>query len=162
MMVALALSALLTAAALAASGRLWRADAVGYQVEEGRFLRDRLGRLLETDFEQAERCRCDGNTIQLQSHAALEVKALERDHVPALVTYQIRSIGGRTWLVRSQQVGQAAPFAELVCPDMKGLSMKVAGGAEIKDWKQLPASVTVGVQPSAGEISIWEYTFRVR
>ena len=159
-MVALAISAVLAAAALAASGRLWRADASGRRVQEGRFLRDRVGRLLEGDFMHAERCRCDGNVIQLLTHDALEVKALERDHVPAIVTYQIRSVGGRIWLTRSQQVGQAAPFTELVCPDAKGLSMRVTGGAQIKDWKQLPASVTVAVQPSAGEVV--EYTFRTR
>ena len=60
MMVALAISAILTAAALAASGRLWRADAAGRHVEEGRFLRYSLGRLLEADFAEAERCRREG------------------------------------------------------------------------------------------------------
>jgi len=160
MLVALALSALLTAAALSASGTLWRSDSVGRRVEEGRSLREGIGRLLEADFAHAERCRCDGNTVQLLAHTALEAKALERDHVPAAVTYQVKSMGGRNWLIRTQQVGQAAPFAELVASGVKGLSLKATDGGEIKDWKQLPAAVTIGVQPAVGENM--EYTFRTR
>jgi hypothetical protein len=160
MMVALAISAALTAAALAASGHLWRDEAAGRSREEKDSVREGLGSLLERDFIHAERSRREANAISLRTHTSLDVKSLERDYVPATISYQVRQIGGQLWLVRVQQVAQAAPFMELVAPDVRSVSIKETGGAETADWRQMPAATTVVATMMDGRTL--EYTFRTK
>jgi hypothetical protein len=67
--------------------------------------------------------------VALGGHAALARAALEVAHRPARVTYAVRTIGRRQWLVREQADADGGRWAELVCDGVQSFRVSPQSAA---------------------------------
>jgi type II secretory pathway component PulJ len=167
--VALAILAMLAVATLRAVTHLARSqrrqDAHARATERGK----PLEALLEADLLHAERIRLAdrGGGFEVEGLAQLEPETLHLAHRPAVVRYELREAGGRTWLVRIQQCGGEKPRAELVTGGVHSMAATLEGGGGREDekkandkWVARPERVTVTVHYEDGETHTVQFVER--
>ncbi len=147
---ALAIVSMLTVAALRVATRLSRTGAFIRRRGEASALEIGLENLLASDILHADRYVNTRGGLSLETHASLEAATLEVRHIPGRVTYEVRTIDGRMWLVRVQQVGNGPQHAELICAGVSGVNLigggkrSFAGGRAA--WRAAPSPTMVRVQ----------------
>ena len=99
--------------------------------------------ILEGDIAHTKRFRKTAKGFALQMMAAIDVKTLELRHLPAVVTYEVREIGTRPWLVREQQSEHCGRMVELLCADVKRLDLSPAAP---DTWELSPGSMSVKIE----------------
>lgn len=156
MMVALSIAAVLLAGTLTVTARLPRSQGRLHQRSERSSVTEALSRLLCLDVLQADQVRLSPNSVELRTHATLS-PAGEVRHVPGLVTYGLRDLGGRTWLYRQQQCADGKASMALVCSGITGLEMPLPPTADsqpadtAEGWRSLPDDPRINLTWSDGE-----------
>lgn len=147
MSVALALSSALLLAALSFTSRLGRAAKADRRLDKTA-QRDRvLAEVLEHDLRDALQVRQQEQKWQLRCQSRLVPETLDRVHLPSLVTYRLRTLNGKPWLVREQQLS----------PDQESMVLLVAEGIDemtlLSDrepvgsqWKDYPKRLEIAVR----------------
>lgn len=147
---ALAIVSMLTVAALRVATRLSRTGAFIRRRAEASALEIGLENLFASDILHADRYVNTGEGLSLETHASLEAGTLEVRHIPGRVTYEVRTIDGRKWLVRVQQVGDGPRHAELICAGVSGVNL-IGGGRRSSAagrtvWRAVTSPTVVRVQ----------------
>ncbi len=154
LMATLAIAGALTAAALSVAANLARVEAAEQRRYEGPSLAGPLRAMLGEDILHAKRYRVsEAGAVQLETFCSLDGETMAREHSPATVTYEVRQIGRRLWLLRGQQrlgaAGENARTNELLCPGVESIALAAegdSGGAVTAgQWKAMPSAVTVTV-----------------
>ena len=122
--------------------------------------------LLRRDMTNASKVTFTADGMTLTGHAALDQATLEFRHEPVTVVYGLSVIDGRRWLVRRQSpragLSHAAPWAELICPDVAGFSVRRVTGLPgatqstlipLGTPEDIPAAVTVSLTGSDGAVT---------
>jgi len=153
LMVTLAITAILVTAALGAITTLTRLDKADQARDEATSIAPRVRTVLETDLTHAKRFATRDSGFVLQTVAAVKADSMELEHLPTTVTYTVRQVAGRQWLVRSQrsEIGSDC-FTELVAPDISGI--QIASEADRnrakQRWQALGPKTTVTVTFDTG------------
>jgi hypothetical protein len=84
-------------------------------------------RQIEWDLNSAVVFRQDDHGLVLAGYDSLDPATLSPNHLPVTVTYSLRTIGSRVWLVREQtSLDPLSPqlnFSEPVCGDVKAFTI---------------------------------------
>jgi hypothetical protein len=168
-MAALVIAAMLLTATMSVIGGLWRANAAD-QLQHQTLTRSAgIQSLVTTDLLNATDFLVTGQQCKLKTYHLLDESALAPQRVPATVTYTIRSVGGRNWLVRAQQPEvQGNATTELVCSGVQSVAMapvvtdKSAEPAASDQFQVMPAGMNVAVKfdtPGRGPLlwTVWRY-----
>ena len=162
---ALAISAMLAAATLSVATTLARREATSRRDADAAFLDERLADLLERDLVQAEGYQPLAGGFALRSHGGLDAKTLETDHVPATVTYEVRTGDPQGLLVRRQESSLQPTVTELVAAGVKAIRLAPAGkqaAATPAELKGMPAAVAVTVEYLEAGRPSSQWTVRTR
>ena len=103
LVVALAITTMLAVAALQVVSTLARTERVASAAEETDALGDSLRLLLVGDLLNADRTRETAGGFTIRTHTYLAPGAAAPQHLPSLVTYEVRKVGQRSCLFRRQQ-----------------------------------------------------------
>jgi len=137
------------AGALAAVRSLARSERISKELNGPSSELAPLEALLRMDVLHCREYRKAGKGLELKTWASLEAKALELEHLRATVKYEIRQIGARPWLLRTQETGIRKPLRELVLPDVLSIDLREAGAKEEPptEWTEMPrrAAVTLAL-----------------
>ena len=163
LMVALAIVAMLTAAALAVATNLARSGRLADKTASQDSLEQSLAGVLEADLAHATRFRNTTKGVEIQTYLHLGPADMETSHLPVTAVYQLRQAGGQMLLVRVQKQSETDDFAELVCSGVAGLAIRAAGGAPSgspgtdankpivgEQWQTMPKAVIVMVKGEDG------------
>ena len=142
---ALAITALLAVGVLEVITACTRGDRLDRRWQTSVQRQAALAELLTTDLSHARRVMKTAMGFQLDSRAALDAQTMELEHLPSTVVYEVRKIGSRTWLSRTQQLTDQAPSRELVAAGPKTLEIAAVGGRDLPAgrWTSMPEAVTV-------------------
>ena len=148
LMVTLAIVALLTMAALATVTTLARSQTVRQRTDVAATRQQHLERLLAEDFRHVTGFRLVPGGFELDSQAVLDPTTLERRHLGAVVGYEVRQIGQRPWLVRTQRSDAGGDSTEPVCPAVRAVAIRVPRKPDIppEAWQKLPVSADVSFE----------------
>ena len=168
---AIAITGLLMAGALTAVGNLARRHR---SAEAARAPSSRLAaaeQLLRLDVLHAKRYRKADEALAFETRSALESKQWDLEHIRCQVTYEIREIDGRKWLLRVQDGASGKRLVELVAPDVSSVELKeldAADAAKAADWTEVPdrSAVTLTTAGDGDGVGIGKspaaHTFIVR
>jgi len=154
LMATLAIAGVLTAAALSVAANLARVEAAEQRRYEGPSLAGPLRAALGEDILRAKRYRVsEAGAVQLETFCSLDGETMAREHLLSTVTYEVRQLGRRRWLLRGQRrggaAGENARTDELLCPGVQSITMDAEGDsggtATAGQWKAMPPAVTVTV-----------------
>lgn len=90
----------------------WQADLVG---------------AIRWDLINAKTVTSEGNQLTVQGHGSLDRATLSPRHGPTEVSYLVRRISGRNWLVRREKPADSAAWTAMVCPDIERFEIRAAG-----------------------------------
>ena len=157
--VAMAIAGLLMAGVLGAVRALARDGMATALPHDQAVTEAGLRNVLEADIMHARRYRATQKGFELETTCALDPATMEIDHVPAVVAYEIRQAGKRTWLVRSQTSGIQKSQIELVLADVKAIAIRQSPEATSQDasvsdqtpveagrWRPVPTGLAVTVE----------------
>ena len=106
LMLATVLSVMLMVGVMGVVGQIRHSAAIGPSTSQSSALDEALDawvRLLREDLNQTTQpVTSKSNELALIALGGLDAGRLERTHRPACIVYRLASIGGRSWLVRSQ------------------------------------------------------------
>jgi prepilin-type N-terminal cleavage/methylation domain-containing protein len=145
LMVALAISTMIAAAALAVAANLPRTLAAQQRQGEPDLRAERLRALLDNDLAHSYRFRVTPAGVELEADVLLDARTLAPEHVKSILTYEVRTIGETPWLVRTQRAPEGKRTAELVCGRVHSLSVAPLGQVHAPDkdgWTDLPEAMT--------------------
>ena len=147
MLVALVITTLLAVAALRVVTTLARTEKVAQAAGEGDYLRAAIERTLATDILGADHFRETAGGFAVRTRVSLKAGTLAPEHLPSIVTYEVRKVGERQHLVRRQQTLAEAESVDLVAADVRGIRIAVDGEAraDAEGWKELTAAAIVTV-----------------
>ncbi len=156
LLVATALTALLMVAILHVISALGRSNAALARQENTGWRTDLLD-ALRHDLSSATTAGFRHNAVILSGHGALDRSSLVRTQEPVTVIYGVAQIHGRPWLVRTQSPrgGSAqAPWAELMCADVKSFSVQVPGARSPADEGEeaIPPVVSIIVESASDTV----------
>jgi prepilin-type N-terminal cleavage/methylation domain-containing protein len=154
LMVALVISGMLLTATMSVIGGLWRANARDQSQHEASARSFGIQTLMTNDMLNATEYLVTGQQCQLKTHYLLDESALAPQRVPATVSYQVRTVGGHNWLVRSQQpevLGKR--MDELVCSGVQSVTMK-AVAADNADSAAAPPPDTFQPMPAGMNVQV--------
>jgi len=141
----LTIVSILSVAAMRVTIRISRADRVEQARDSISELTPRLNELLRMDAVHATGYRTSREGFELQSLSALDYDSLRLSHLPATVRYKVRSIGGVSWLVRTQS-GRGGVLNELVCPGVSRVALDSPDRDDKSDeFKPTPQTMTIVV-----------------
>jgi prepilin-type N-terminal cleavage/methylation domain-containing protein len=147
-LVSLAVVAMLVVAALAVSTSLARSELVIRKKAAGpENLQAALDAMIGTDMQHAHHYRTASGGFSFQTHAHLAAGSLALEHLPAVVTYEVRSVGERQCLVRTQEASGEAARTELVAMGVRSVRFQPAkkpGGTS--EWKAVSGTCLVAVE----------------
>jgi hypothetical protein len=164
LLAATALTALLMVAVLHVVGTLGASRAALVRQADAGAWRSDLLDTLRRDLTNAAQVTFAKDGVTLTGHGALDPVTLEFGHEPVTVVYRLATIHDRRWLVRRQAprdgLSTQAAWAELLCPDVIGFTIRPAGGLGIVpiDPAQggakaaMPAVVTVVLEGANGQV----------
>ena len=180
-MVALAIAAMLSMAAMAVVANLARSQAASKRTEGAAFMKTGLRRLLATDVDHADRYRVLPNGIELHSRAAIDPASLEVRHFESVIGYKTIELGADVWLVREQQSEMSGMLTELASKGVKTISIEpinqdntplpnnMRGPATrsvgifrpqgLGEWSPMPQGVRVTLELSGSGSEPMEYRF---
>ncbi len=143
----LAIVGMLTAACLRVVVSLSRSAALMESRHGAATLEAGLAKLLAADVLHAERYMAlkDGQQLALQTRARLERETLKLRHLPCQVTYEVRQVAGRNYLLRRQQMPNQRDWIELVCRDAARIELICLGEKRLarESWRAMPKTATV-------------------
>jgi len=151
MLVALVITTLLAVAALRVVTTLARTEKVAQAIGEGNYLKNAIERTIAADVLGADHFReTAGGTaggFALRTRLSLKAGTLAPEHLPSIVTYEVRMVGERPCLVRRQQTLAEAESVDLVATDVRGIRIAAEGPsrADAEGWKELTTAATVTV-----------------
>jgi len=150
LMLALALTGVLSAAILRAVTGLARDPALRAPVGEEVLLAGRLRELLTGDVASAGSWRATEAGFALRTNVSLDARTLRVAHLPAEVRYEVRRIAGHNWLVRVQECPYQPAFAELACRGVRSVRMVLPGRGKGPSapgaWKPMGEAATVRIE----------------
>ena len=143
----LAITSLLLTAALRVSTHLARAEVLSRHARKDRWSEARLRDLVTRDVAGAAAYQEGRDGLVLWTTACLDSKTLELEHLPAKVTYGVRAVGGRPWLVRRQESEWHPPLTELVGRGVRAVRLRAKDedAPSAGERKALPVAVKVTV-----------------
>lgn len=129
LMAALAIASMLTVATFSTVGSLLRARKVG----EGALDRSPQSAawrpVLSRDLLNATEYTATGAGFALRTHAWLDRRTLDSACLDSSVAYEVRRVGERNWLVRTQRSQFGGDFADIVCPDVASIRLAAPSDA---------------------------------
>jgi hypothetical protein len=150
LVVALAITTMLAVAALQVVSTLARTERVASAAEETDALGSSLRQLLSGDLLNADRTREAGDGFTIRTHTYLAPGGAAPQHLPSLVTYEVRKVGRRSCLFRRQQCLVEPETSELVAAGVQAVRITSTGGNTVDDWRGLAQVVTVTVDFEKG------------
>lgn len=148
LMVAMALTGVLAAAALRVAGGLLRSSKPGRNASQRSVVENDLRSVLALDIAHAERYRPDKAGLYVKTRSRLSSDTLELRHLPTRVSYSVRKVGERHWLIRTQHGASGEQRTDLVCSGVRSVRMveRPAGpGPVMGQWKTLDPEAAVRV-----------------
>jgi type II secretory pathway component PulJ len=157
MVLATALAASVMVALLGVLARVARRQERAPQRDGSETVEEPLLALIETDLLNADAIKPDQNGFSVKGLCRLDRASKRISHLPAVVTYQVREAGGRSWLVRRQTSPDAGAEpreeSDLVCLGVekltlagKGGPLQPAAGRRIpQGWVAVPRAVILAV-----------------
>lgn len=148
LMASLVIVTMLVVAALAATTAMARSELALRRIDEAtEGPAPGLAALLETDLVHAHHWRPLEDGFAIQTNVRLSVGTLRLEHVPSVVTYEVRRIDGRPHLVRVQETAPEPPRTELVAVGAGRVTL--APDKDIRPnalgWKAIGGGCTVRV-----------------
>jgi hypothetical protein len=140
----------LAVAALQVVSTLARTERVASAAEETDALGDSLRLLLVGDLLNADRTRETAGGFTIRTHTYLAPGAAAPQHLPSLVTYEVRKVGQRSCLFRRQQCLAEAETSDLVATGIQAVKLAGTGKSTVDDWRGLAPVVTVTVEFTKG------------
>jgi len=161
-MLTLVIVSILTVAAMRVTINISRAHALEQTRDRASALEPRLDELLRMDTGHADGWRHTSDGFELRSLSAIDRDSLRLAHLPVTVRYEVRQIGGVSWLVR-RQGRQGKIFNELVCSGVSdvGLDSLVADG-EPEKFNDMPQTMTIVVKFKKHGNSPLKFTYRTK
>jgi prepilin-type N-terminal cleavage/methylation domain-containing protein len=150
LVVAMAITTLLAVAALQVVGALARTERVASAAEETDSLGASLRLLLAGDLLGADRTRETGGGFTIRTHTYLAPGGGAPQHLPSLVTYEVRQVGQRSCLFRRQQCLVEPETCELVATGVQAIKIAATGTTTADGWRGLAQVVTVTLEFSKG------------
>jgi len=165
LLAALAIVAMLTSACLAVVCRLnaARGRLDSRQAGAGE-LPDRLVELLRVDIIHARQYRLVPGGFEFAGLSAIEPGSMNRRHLPAEVNYQVVTLAGDCWLVRTQKTIGRPAWSELVCRGVGEItlldateeaeqeeSIEEAGQLEVDKYVDVPAALEARIVSAGAE-----------
>ena len=152
LLAATALTALWMVAVLHVVGAIGASRAaLARQADVGAWRGDLLD-LLRRDLTNASKVSFRPDSITLVGHGALDPGTLAFGHEPVTIVYGLSVIDGRHWLVRRQSprdgLSNAPAWAELVCPDVNGFTVRRAGSGPAGAISSAPSAMPEDVPAS--------------
>ena len=142
LLAATAIAALVLSAVMGVLANLSRVEAVGARVSREASLEERLQELLARDVELADGCRATSTGLSLRGRSALDPGTLEVRHLASVVSYEVRRLAGKDWLVRVQDAAGRPRLTELVCPGVRSVSLNASAAGPGK-WQPVPGRLVV-------------------
>jgi len=150
-MLTLAIVSLLTVSSLNVTINLAAAQRGDRRTHDAAATDVQLRELFRIDLAHAHACAITEAGLRFRTRAILD-ENLEVRHLPAVIGYEVRRIAERQWLVRTQTCSSGRrTMTELVCPDVRTVSLKSTGDAPRPDlqeiqWHGVPQTPTVVVE----------------
>lgn len=157
LLAATALSAVLMLAVFQVVGTLGRTRAVMNASAGQPLWQKQVQELLRRDLTQSSLAKFEPSSLTLIGSASIRPAMQDVAHEPVTVTYAIRSLHGRPWLVRQQAArvvrANERPFVELVCPDVVDFVVAPSQGVAVAspDGQMIPGVVAVTFRMTSGE-----------
>jgi type II secretory pathway component PulJ len=154
MVVALAIAAILTLAAMRAVAQASQAERVDRSTAGAVGRGEAVEAILYQDLLHAQRVRRLQNGFELEGLGRLASGTMETSQLPAVVRYGQRFAGSQSLLTRQQTVEGRKPTTELVALSVKSVAIagKTADTLPLDKWISMPDEVTVTVTFTDGEI----------
>jgi prepilin-type N-terminal cleavage/methylation domain-containing protein len=152
LMTALAISSLMMVAALSAMSSLIRVRTFELKDVQRSPLAAPWRPVVSMDLMNATECQSSPQGFSLRTHAWLGRTSLDPRHLEAIVSYDVRSIAGRSWLVRTQESSfEGGTFTELVCPDVSAIRLLGENDVEMgPEGAVVPSVLKVAVESLHG------------
>lgn len=161
-MLTLAIVSILTVAAMRVTINISRAHALERTQDRASALEPRLDELLRMDTGHADGWRRTSEGFELRSLSAIDYDSLRLAHLPVTVRYEVRQIGGVSWLIRRQEY-QGKAFNELVCSGVSEVGLESVGaGGEAEKFNDMPETMTIIVKFEKYSASPLEFTYRTK
>ena len=160
LMVALALTGLLAAAALRIAGGLLRGTLSHQDPVPADQVQESVRDLLVMDIVHADRYLPSTKGLELMTRARLSADTLELRHLPTQVSYGTVEIGGRSWLRRTQQMPSGDRRTDLVCSGVRGIAMVLPqsnGPPAPGQWRAIDPKAAIRIDTTTGS---WELPLR--
>ncbi len=111
----------------------------------------RLKALLDMDMAHALSVEKADDGFAITSLASLDKQTMDLRHIPSAIAYEIITIDGRKWLIRSQLTNDSnVPLAELVCADVVNIDCRKFEGPERDDTSSITSEPeTQPTQPAS-------------
>jgi len=138
---ALAIASVLTISALRATISLARGQDVEEGLEAVETLSIAVKQILQVDLQVADECKSIDGGFALRTRSTLEAGTLVRRLRPAIVRYEVITIGPRSWLLRTQ-VADNKKLTELLCAGATRVQLVQAG----RDWHEMPEAIEAVVE----------------
>ena len=155
-----ALAAVLFAALLTVTASLGRSNAAISRHEQANRWPHFLTETIRWDLAQARSLNSRSDMVTMTTHASLDPTTLQPLHRPAEVTYSIRTISNRRWLVRTQNMmtrdGSPESWTALISPDIRSFTLNAAGPVTRPTTRPLQQNV-----PRAIELKIRSVNSRI-
>jgi len=149
LMATMAIVSILTVSALAVLNRLPTISSGARQQQERSSFRDSLRDLITDDLFHATQYCLTGGGFVLKSHMHLDQSDMDRTFRPGTITYLVQRVGDSNCLVRVQKPDRGEEvFTELVCPDVKSVTLESVEKPLFKPiaLQPMPAGVAVIVE----------------
>lgn len=144
--VALALSAVLVTAALAAAAQMAKGQRQAQPAQADDQAVARMKDLISLDLLHGQSWRPTKEGLAIQTWTCLDGRTRAMSHRPVTVTYEVRRVGDQSWLWRRQQGREKADdLIDLVSGgvDRAALQVRSRPTGPASDWRALPDEVTV-------------------
>jgi prepilin-type N-terminal cleavage/methylation domain-containing protein len=149
LLVSLSIAAMLAVAALQATASLARSERVlRREAERPEHLRAALETVVGADLIHAHHFRETAGGFAVQTHGRLAPGTLRLEHVPAEVTYQVRKVAERPYLVRLQRAADQEDLVELAAAGVRQVRLVPAKpvNANAEGWRPIAGPCVVRLE----------------
>lgn len=149
LLVSLTIAALLAVAALQATASLTRSErVVRREADRPERLKPALETIIGADLVHTHHFREAPGGFAVQTHVRLSAGTLRLEHVPSQVTYQVRKVADRPYLVRVQEAPGEKAVVELVAAGVRDARFVPAKpvNANAEGWKPVAGACLVRLE----------------